>query len=721
MPQPLNSKESSLFRTVVRNYEDKQYKKGSFLYLLFATICSQHAGIKAADQILKKNPKHGDTLAMKALIMNSQGKTEEAFALGKVALQCDMKSHVCWHVYGLLYRAAKNFEEAIKAYKFALKLEPESSQIQRDLALLQIQMRDYQGYLVSRRQMLTQRSHIRQNWTALAVALHLNGDLSEAEGVLTTYEETLKNPPSKTDFENSEAVMYKNSLIAEQGDIQKALDHLESAGKHNLDRLAVLELRAQYLAQLGRKEEASKAYRVLLDRNSEYKTYYDGLVKAMNIDPSDHKALKAVYDEFAEKYPRSDAARRLPLDFLEGIHSNALFEGHANWGIGDDFREAADKYLHRMLDKGVPSTFANLKHLYSNVSKKDILPAIVHQYIDNDKSAANAEPKRNGDTSKGASAAFYFLAQHYNYYLSRDLDKAMENIEKAIELEPNSVDFHMTKARIWKHYGNTQKASEIMDLARTLDTRDRHINTKAAKYQLRNDESEAAIKTMGMFTRAETVGGPLADLHDMQCMWFLTEDGQSYARQGKFGLALKRFTSVYNIFDVWQEDQFDFHSFSLRKGQIRAYVEMIRWEDHLRDHPFYSRAALSAVDIYLKIYDKPLSNGTNGSADANGDDAAERKKAAKKARKEAQKAEREAAAKKEPNKPTKEGDAEAKKKDDDPDGVKLAATTEPMTDAMKFLIPLLQFSPKDIDAQIAGFEVYIRRSKCCSNPSLQLY
>jgi hypothetical protein len=28
MPQPLSSKESSLFRQVIRNYEDKQYKKG---------------------------------------------------------------------------------------------------------------------------------------------------------------------------------------------------------------------------------------------------------------------------------------------------------------------------------------------------------------------------------------------------------------------------------------------------------------------------------------------------------------------------------------------------------------------------------------------------------------------------------------------------------------------------------------------------------------------
>jgi peptide alpha-N-acetyltransferase len=325
--QPLSAKESSLFRQVIRNYEDKQYKKGPILPQGLWTSYLHIIGIKAAEQILKKNPKHGDTLAMKALIMNSQGKTDEAFALAKVALQCDMKSHVCWHVYGLLYRAVKNFEEAIKAYKFALRLEPDSQQIQRDLALLQVQMRDYSGYLASRKAMLTARSHVRQNWTALAVALHLHGDLSEAEGVLTTYEETLKNPPSKTDFENSEAVMYKNSLIAEQGNIRRALEHLESAGKHNLDRLAVAELRAKYLAQLGQKEDAVKAYRVLLDRNSEYKLYYDSLTDAMDIAPTDHKARKAVYDEYAEKYPRCDAARRLPLDFLEGMLNSSISMG----------------------------------------------------------------------------------------------------------------------------------------------------------------------------------------------------------------------------------------------------------------------------------------------------------------------------------------------------------------------------------------------------------
>lgn len=302
MPQPLSSREANLFRTVIRHYEDKQYKRG----------------LKAAEQILKKNPKHGDTLAMKALLINAQGKTDEAFALAKEALTLDMKSHICWHVYGILYRTNKNFDEAIKAYKFALRLEPESQQIQRDLATLQIQMRDYQGYIQSRLAMLKARPQQRQSWTGLAIAHHLAGNLSEAEHILTTYENSLKAPPPKTDFENSEAVLYKNSIIAEAGETERALEHLHSIAKDNLDRLSVMELGAQYLTKLGRKDEAAKAYRALLDRNPEHPDYYIGLIDVLGLTEGKQEALKAVYDEYAEKYPRSDAPKRLPLDFLTG-------------------------------------------------------------------------------------------------------------------------------------------------------------------------------------------------------------------------------------------------------------------------------------------------------------------------------------------------------------------------------------------------------------------
>lgn len=219
-------------------------------------------------------------------------------------------------------------------------------------------------------------------------------------------------------------------------------------------------------------------------------------------------------------------------------------------------------------------------------------------------------------------------------------------------------------------------------------------------------------------------GGPLGDLLEMQCVWFITEDGESYLRQGNFGLALKRFQAIWKIFDDWTEDQFDFHSFSLRKGQVRSYVTMLKWEDNLRAHPFFARAALGAIKAYTMLYDKPhlahnsLSNGSGQGPDFEGLSAADRKKALRKAKREQQKAEEkavEAVAKakedKAKNAQVANSDGDAKKEDTDPLGNSLAQTKEPLEAAMKFLVPLLELSPKRIEVQCAGFEVFLRRRK----------
>lgn len=370
---------------------------------------------------------------------------------------------------------------------------------------------------------------------------------------------------------------------------------------------------------------------------------------------------------------------------------------------GTDFKQAAGEYLTLMLNKGVPSIFANLKHLYSSPDKRAVLRELAEGYLQSQSTDSSSK-------DKGEAATLYYLAQHYNYYLSRDLDRAMDYVDRAIMKDAQSVDFHMTKARILKHRGNLQEASKMMDHARTLDLKDRYINSKAAKYQLRNNENDKALKTVGMFTRADTVGGPLADLVDMQCVWYLTEDGEAHARQGNIGLALKRFQAVANIFEIWQEDQFDFHSFSLRKGQVRAYMGMMRWEDHVRDHPFYARAALNAITIYIKMAGKPLTNGVNGTDDPDGESVLAKKKAAKKAKKEQQRLEREAMEKQAKQDPNKSGQG-GETKDDDPLGLNLAATADPLGEAMKLLGPLLQACPKSIEAQTSGFEVFMRRGR----------
>lgn len=90
-----------------------------------------------------------ETLAMKGLTLNCLGRKEEAYEYVRRGLRNDLKSPVCWHVYGLLQRSDKKYDEAIKCYRNALKWEKENIQILRDLSLLQIQMRDLEGYKVS--------------------------------------------------------------------------------------------------------------------------------------------------------------------------------------------------------------------------------------------------------------------------------------------------------------------------------------------------------------------------------------------------------------------------------------------------------------------------------------------------------------------------------------------------------------------------------------------
>ena len=77
---------------------------------------------------------------MKGIILNCMGKKEEAYELVKSGLKNDVRSHVCWHVYGLLYRSDNNYKEAIKCYLNALRIDPSNQNIMRDLSWLQMQV-----------------------------------------------------------------------------------------------------------------------------------------------------------------------------------------------------------------------------------------------------------------------------------------------------------------------------------------------------------------------------------------------------------------------------------------------------------------------------------------------------------------------------------------------------------------------------------------------------
>ena len=58
---------------------------------------------------------------MKGLTLNCLGRKEEAYEYVRRGLRNDLQSHVCWHVFGLLQRSDRKYDEAIKCYRNALK------------------------------------------------------------------------------------------------------------------------------------------------------------------------------------------------------------------------------------------------------------------------------------------------------------------------------------------------------------------------------------------------------------------------------------------------------------------------------------------------------------------------------------------------------------------------------------------------------------------------
>uniref|UniRef100_A0A2K5YBG7 N-alpha-acetyltransferase 16, NatA auxiliary subunit n=1 Tax=Mandrillus leucophaeus TaxID=9568 RepID=A0A2K5YBG7_MANLE len=642
----LPPKESNLFKRILKCYEQKQYKNG----------------LKFCKMILS-NPKfaeHGETLAMKGLTLNCLGKKEEAYEFVRKGLRNDVKSHVCWHVYGLLQRSDKKYDEAIKCYRNALKLDKDNLQILRDLSLLQIQMRDLEGYRETRYQLLQLRPTQRASWIGYAIAYHLLKDYDMALKLLEEFRQTQQVPPNKIDYEYSELILYQNQVMREADLFQESLEHIETYEKQICDKLLVEEIK-------GTLEERLQ-----------------------------------IYEEISKQHPKAITPRRLPLTLVPG----------------ERFRELMDKFLRVNFSKGCPPLFTTLKSLYYNTEKVSIIQELVTNYEASLKTCDFFSPYEDGEKEPPTTLLWvqYFLAQHFDKLGQYSL--ALDYINAAIASTPTLIELFYMKAKIYKHIGNLREAAKWMDEAQSLDTADRFINSKCAKYMLRANMIKEAEEMCSKFTREGT--SAMENLNEMQCMWFQTECISAYQRLGRYGDALKKCHEVERHFFEITDDQFDFHTYCMRKMTLRAYVDLLRLEDILRRHAFYFKAARSAIEIYLKLYDNPLTNESkqqeinseNLSAKELKKMLSKQRRAQKKAKLEEERkhAERERQQKNQKKKrDEEEEEASGLKEELIPE--KLERVENPLEEAVKFLIPLKNLVADNIDTHLLAFEIYFRKGK----------
>ncbi|TFK41639.1 NMDA receptor-regulated protein 1-domain-containing protein [Crucibulum laeve] len=670
----LPSKESTLFKELLQLYETRNLKKG----------------LKTADQILKKFPEHGETMCMKGLVLTHLGKREEGIEFVKKGIRFDLTSHICWHVFGLIQKGEKNYEEALKSYTQALKFDKDNLNILRDAAQLQTQLRLYDALVETRNNLLKLRPNVRQNWVALAVAHHLNGNRKEARKILEHYERTLKNVPDY-DIEHSETLLYHVQLLEELEEYTEALRILDVSAKERaiVDRTAIMEYRARLLTKL-RSDEAEHAWRALVEHNSDSYDYYRGYLsnQGLSLDQPSPEAL-TILKEFSSQLPKAAAPKRLALTI----------------STGDEFKELAKPYLMAGLIKGIPSLFADVKALYQDKLKEQAVEDIVTSARDE---FAKASSDPSSSTAAGEPTSYlwtlYFLAQHHSY-LGRPKE-ALAILDEALTHTPTLPELHTCKARVLKRAGDYLGGARCLNDARLLDGQDRFLNTKCGKYLLRAGMIDEANGIFGLFTKKDAVS-PAVDLEDMQSLLFLVEEANAQRQNGKLNLALKTYMSISKVFDEIQDDQYDFHGYNLRKFTINIYLKLLTWEDSLRSHPAYITAAVEASKIWVAIHDDPsivtAITSSNGLTDAE-------KKAKKKAKKAAQKQEE---TKKTSTTSTNEdkGLESTPQKDEDPEGLKLFTATDPLERADKLLLPLTSLAPNNVAVWIAIYDVAIRRKK----------
>ncbi|CAA2965649.1 N-terminal acetyltransferase A complex auxiliary subunit NAA15-like isoform X2 [Olea europaea var. sylvestris] len=685
MGASLPPKEANLFKLIVKSYETKQYKKG----------------LKAADTILKKFPDHGETLSMKGLTLNCMDRKSEAYELVRLGLKNDLKSHVCWHVYGLLYRSDREYREAIKCYRNALRIDPDNIEILRDLSLLQAQMRDLAGFVETRQQLLTLKPNHRMNWIGFAVSHHLNSNGVKAIDILEAYEGTLEDdyPPFNERCEHGEMLLYKIALLEECGFLERALEELHKKESKIIDKLSYKEQEASLLVKLGHAEEGEKLYKVLLSMNPDNYRYYEGLQRCMGLHSENFQyssdqidQLEALYESLSKLYSRSSAVKRIPLDFLSG----------------EKFQAAAENYIRPLLTKGIPSLFSDLSPLYDHPGKADILEKLILE-VENAIKTTGGYPERvDKEPPSTLMWTLFYLAQHYDRCGQYEI--AITKIDEAIEHTPTVIDLYSVKSRILKHAGDVSAAAALADEARCMDLADRYINSDCVKRMLQADQVALAEKTAVLFMKD---GEQHNNLHDMQCMWYELASGESYFRQGDLGRALKKFLAVEKHYADITEDQFDFHSYCLRKMTLRTYVEMLKFQDCLHSYSYFKKAAAGAIKCYLKLYDSPPKSDTEEEDEMSKLPPSQKKKLRQKQRKAEARAKKEAEVKEETNVTavSKSGKRPVKPVDPDPSGEKLLMVEDPLMEATKYLKLLQKHSSESIETHLLSFEVNMRKQK----------
>lgn len=242
--------------------------------------------------------------------------------------------------------------------------------------------------------------------------------------------------------------------------------------------------------------------------------------------------------------------------------------------ISDDaeFKTAFVNFIKPYYKKNLISLFAEIQVVYEGGKEKNIEEV----FLEFEESLTKmAYP--DGEEAVSPSEylwSLYLLAQHYSRNFET-LKKAYDYINKAIEHTNTVSEFYMTKSDIEFKMHNLIESLKTVNVARKTDLADRYMNNLCVKFLMRCRKPALGEDMLRMFMRDE------ASLYELQNHWYIIEAGKSFLLLRNFESGLRHLNFIEKQFKDMEANQYDFHTYCIRKWTLKEYVQYIEFNDNI--------------------------------------------------------------------------------------------------------------------------------------------
>ena len=458
------------------------------------------------------------------------------------------------------------------------------------MAVLHCHLRDYDILLENRRATLVQNSQYPFNWIAFGITAFLAEDYKTAYDSMSSYVKVVGKHAKK--MELNEIFFFQVKCLQKQKKYNDIFELMAINHDKFLDKELYHNILFQCYKETNQTEFAKQAIQELIKINPENLTNYYNYFKISGDISFEQTALK--YGEYETLFKEKFKNLKEP---------NCLIHIKMDICGIEKFKEIFEQYLLVGLEKGIPSLFKKLRKILCDTKKNSIVEEVIFSNYE----SLKLNHKLLIDNKEKDPTVFlwlvYFISQLYDYH--KKYNEALQKIEEAIEFTPTIPELFMYKAKILKHMSNFHGAASAMKEAQELDQADRYINAKYSKYLIKDGRPIEAEKEMYKFLR-DTSSDSI--IHMMQCMWYEYEVACCALNKQMLGIAIKNLKYIEKHFKEYYEDQIDFHTYSLRRGTINAYLNIIEMEDNLYHNPIYRKAINLLVRTLLDYYNLKIVN-----------------------------------------------------------------------------------------------------------------